>query len=212
MAEKGELQKLLKIDLSSIPVPKILLSDKALETIQGALTQSEHPHLLMKISPQFEHSLGFTSEVEGLIEAQDKGISIYMDFISAARADGVSIDFIETPQGMNLVIENPNLPNPVQPLTPKELKAKIDAGEEMKIYDVRTPEERQKSYIEGSILVDQRIATEIESFPKDGALVFYCQQGGRSQSAAEHFRSLGFENVHNLVGGMEAWKNEIQSA
>jgi len=33
--------------------------------------------------------------------------------------------------------------------------------------------------------------------------------GGRSQAAAEHFAALGFRDVHNLVGGIDAWSQEI---
>ena len=32
---------------------------------------------------------------------------------------------------------------------------------------------------------------------------------GRSQAAAEHFAALGFENVHNLAGGIDAWSREV---
>ena len=40
-------------------------------------------------------------------------------------------------------------------------------------------------------------------------LVFHCHHGGRSQAAAEHFRSRGFTNVHNMVGGIDAWSREV---
>ena len=39
--------------------------------------------------------------------------------------------------------------------------------------------------------------------------VFHCHHGPRSQQAAEHFAALGFTNVHNVVGGIDAWSNEI---
>jgi monothiol glutaredoxin len=40
-------------------------------------------------------------------------------------------------------------------------------------------------------------------------LVLHCHHGGRSQAAAEHFRSRGFTNVHNLVGGIDAWSTDV---
>ena len=43
-------------------------------------------------------------------------------------------------------------------------------------------------------------------------LVFHCHHGGRSQRAAEYFRDQGFRNVHNLVGGIDAWSQEIDSS
>ena len=42
-------------------------------------------------------------------------------------------------------------------------------------------------------------------------LVFHCHHGPRSQAAAEHFARLGFTEVYNLVGGIDAWSREIDS-
>jgi len=56
---------------------------------------------------------------------------------------------------------------------------------------------------------DPRVAAEIEKLPKDTRIVFHCHHGGRSQAAAEHFAGLGFTNLHNLAGGIDAWSREI---
>ena len=74
---------------------------------------------------------------------------------------------------------------------------------------MRTPEEREIATIDGARLLDQATAAEIERLPKDTMLVLHCHHGGRSQAAAEHFRSLGFTNVHNLVGGIDAWSKDV---
>jgi len=58
-------------------------------------------------------------------------------------------------------------------------------------------------------LLDQETAKQIEAMPKDTMLVFHCHHGGRSQAAAEHFRSLGFTNVHNMTGGINSWSAEV---
>jgi monothiol glutaredoxin len=42
-------------------------------------------------------------------------------------------------------------------------------------------------------------------------LIFHCHHGGRSQTAAESFALRGFANVHNVVGGIHAWSEEIDS-
>ena len=34
-------------------------------------------------------------------------------------------------------------------------------------------------------------------------------RGPRSQSAADHFRLQGYTDVHNLMGGIDAWSREI---
>jgi len=50
---------------------------------------------------------------------------------------------------------------------------------------------------------------ELEALPKDTALAFLCRSGGRSQQAAEEFRALGFTNVHNVTGGINAWADDV---
>jgi monothiol glutaredoxin len=39
-----------------------------------------------------------------------------------------------------------------------------------------------------------------------------CHTGARSQVAAEHFRKLGFSDVSNVAGGIEAWSQEIDQS
>ena len=38
-------------------------------------------------------------------------------------------------------------------------------------------------------------------------IVFYCQTGMRSQDAIKKFTKLGFKNIYQLKGGIEAWLN-----
>jgi monothiol glutaredoxin len=40
---------------------------------------------------------------------------------------------------------------------------------------------------------------------RDTPIVFQCHHGIRSQGAAEYFRNLGFRNLYNLAGGIDAW-------
>ena len=49
----------------------------------------------------------------------------------------------------------------------------------------------------------------IIGLPKDTELIFHCHHGGRSQAAAEHFAGLGFTNTFSVVGGIDAWSQQI---
>ena len=51
----------------------------------------------------------------------------------------------------------------------------------------------------------QRAVEAIEALPKGTPLAFLCHHGSRSGEAAEHFRTLGFSEVHNIIGGIDAW-------
>ena len=75
--------------------------------------------------------------------------------------------------------------------------------------DVRTPEERATASIPRAVLLTGEERTRLESLPKDTKLVFHCHHGSRSQMAAEHFASLGFKDVSNVVGGIDAWSQKV---
>ena len=44
---------------------------------------------------------------------------------------------------------------------------------------------------------------------KSDELVVYCHHGNRSARAVDFLRRMGFENVRNLTGGINAWSLEI---
>jgi monothiol glutaredoxin len=134
-----------------------------------------------------------------------------MDPVSASRADGLTIEGVETDRGPGFHIENPNAPSPIEQLTVHELKARLDADEPFVFLDARTPEEREKARIDGTRLLDEATVREIEAMDRDTVLVFHCHHGGRGQGAAKHFAALGFKNVYNVVGGIDAWSREIDS-
>jgi len=94
---------------------------------------------------------------------------------------------------------------PIRQISAEELKALKDAGTPFELVDVRTEEERQVARLEGSRLLDRTYHDELLGRDRQTRLVFQCHHGIRSQQAAEYFRSLGFTNLDNLVGGIDAW-------
>ena len=50
------------------------------------------------------------------------------------------------------------------------------------------------------------IAERAGELPRDGTLVVQCETGSRSAIAASVLASLGFRNVMNLTGGLDAWR------
>ena len=120
----------------------------------------------------------------------------------------MKIDF-ETGDNPGIIIHNPNEPKGVQELSVTQLKAAMDSGEELALFDVRGEEEREIAAIEGSILLDQDGTATLATLAKDTKIVFHCHHGGRSQRAAEHFLQQGYTDVYNLTGGIDAWSQEI---
>jgi len=98
-----------------------------------------------------------------------------------------------------------NEPARVAQLSAPALKAMIDSGQAFDLVDVRTEDERAFAKIDGSRLLDQAFHDELLTRDRDTMIVFQCHHGIRSQAAAEYFRDLGFRNLHNLQGGIDAW-------
>ena len=127
------------------------------------------------------------------------------DLASAGRARGLSIAWVDDARGLGLVIDNPNAPPKVKPMSPAEARARVADGT-VTLVDVRPPDERALASVNEHFRVfDDGGAAHLEALPKDTAVAFLCHHGGRSAQAAEHFRGLGFSQVYNVEGGIEAW-------
>ncbi|MEO8357783.1 MAG: rhodanese-like domain-containing protein [Chloroflexota bacterium] len=77
------------------------------------------------------------------------------------------------------------------------------------IIDIRTADEFAKDgYIEGAINIPmQEIFGNLDKLPaKDAPIVVNCVSGHRGSIVAMGLRLLGYENVMNLAGGLNAWK------
>ncbi len=206
----GELEEILGLERGEPTSPTIDLTEKGAEELHRTREQpgSEGRELHLSIDARFRTALYLAPRAEGEIEVESRGVSLYLDPISARRADGVTIDVVETDRGTGFRIDNPNAPA-VQPIEAQELKSRLDAGESFEFFDVRPPEERATASIPAAALMNDQEAKRLEALPRDTMLVFHCHHGERGQAAAEHFAALGFRSVYNLVGGIDAWSRQI---
>lgn len=208
----GELQEKLGVEVAETVMPEIQISPPAAEELARALEGGATGQVLhLAVDARFQNALSLGPEAPGDIAVEAGGLKLYMDGVTAGRANGVTIDVADTAKGRGFAIDNPNAPQVTQ-MTVAELKAAMDRGDSMELFDVRTPEERAQASIPGSHLMGQDEAQRIEALPKDTMLVFHCHHGGRSQQAAESFAARGFTNVHNVVGGIHAWSEEVDSS
>jgi len=96
-------------------------------------------------------------------------------------------------------------------ITVKELKTRLDAGENIHLLDVREPYENTEFNIGGRLLPlgeIRNMQTDSIDDWKDDEIVAYCRSGNRSGIAAQFLEQMGFKNVKNLVGGMVAWRQK----
>ncbi len=89
------------------------------------------------------------------------------------------------------------------------LRARLQAGEPVRLVDVRQPEEHADFNIGGTLLPLGEILsmqTEVLDEYREEEIICYCRSGQRSMQAALMLQSMGFPNVKNLTGGMLAWE------
>lgn len=215
MMGSGELYGALGLDPVEIVQPKLVVTESAVAALAQASAEHGGPgrelHLSVDATYQAHLSIAPRSpaDVEAILDTNGaQALTILLDPMSAGRADGITIDVADTPDGQAFKVDNPNAPR-VQQMSVRELKALIDAGEAIELIDVRTPEERAIAAIPGAMLLNETEAARIEGLPRDTKLVLHCHHGGRSQQAAEQFVALGFSRVWNVVGGIDAWSQEI---
>ncbi len=91
------------------------------------------------------------------------------------------------------------------------IKRWLDAETPFVFIDVRTPAEQEIATLGGRLLTRDWLP-ELEQLPRDQTLVFMCHHGVRSQGAANAFRQLGFTDLNNMVGGIDAWSIEIDDS
>ena len=117
-------------------------------------------------------------------------------------ACGSSTDTVEAPISQS--IELINAADASQLLTDNE------GSTDFVILDIRTPEEFNSGRIAESVNIDfyeSSFAAELDKLDKDKTYFVYCNSGNRSGSAMGTMRDLGFVDVYDLDGGIQAWYN-----
>ena len=96
----------------------------------------------------------------------------------------------------------------MQTITAAELKDRLDSGTlNALLIDVREEAEWQIVNIPQAKLVPlQTIPSYAPNLPKDMEIIIHCKAGMRSARACEYLMSIGFENVTNVEGGMDAFQ------
>jgi adenylyltransferase/sulfurtransferase len=112
--------------------------------------------------------------------------------------------------GLEAASEAPkSVKNGIPQLSVKDLKRRIDAGENLFILDVREPFEYQIANIGGKLIPQNEVPQRIGEIDRNQEIIVQCKSGGRSQRIAEFLKQSGYPNVTNLAGGILAWSDEV---
>ncbi|MEO8384446.1 MAG: rhodanese-like domain-containing protein [Betaproteobacteria bacterium] len=96
-----------------------------------------------------------------------------------------------------------------------ELKAMLTGEPSAKplLLDVREPWEFQLAHIDGSELYPmQSIPNQVDKLDRSHPTVVICHHGTRSLQVVAFLERQGFENLHNLQGGIDAWARHVDTS
>lgn len=98
-------------------------------------------------------------------------------------------------------------------VTVKELKQLIDEGADFQLIDVREPNEFEFANINGKLIPLGSVPQNVDKFSRDKKVIVQCRSGKRSGDAILYLeQNHEFDNLYNLVGGILAWSDEIDSS
>jgi len=98
----------------------------------------------------------------------------------------------------------------LEAISAQELDARLkgEASKRPLVLDVRTDSEWNSGHIDGALHIHGGLLKDRYSeIPKDRPLAIICGTGYRGSIAESFFKSHGYENVANVLGGMMAWKS-----
>lgn len=95
-------------------------------------------------------------------------------------------------------------------LQANEFAAMLAQDQSVQLVDVRTPEEYAAGHLQGARLMDiydTSFAQQIGKLDKSKPVMVYCAAGTRSAAAARQMQKMGFRQVYDLDGGINAWRS-----
>ena len=80
------------------------------------------------------------------------------------------------------------------------------------LLDVRRPDEFAAGHLPGAVNIDVTspdFARRVAALEKTQPTYVYCRSGARSAKAAEQLTKAGFGQVHNMLGGVLDWPEQL---
>ena len=98
-------------------------------------------------------------------------------------------------------------------LTPAEIRDALATRTDVMLVDVREPAEHAIAQIAGATLIPLRtLPQQLDALPRDREIILHCHHGMRSEMAGNFLLAQGYPRVSHMVGGIDQWSDEIDSA
>jgi molybdopterin/thiamine biosynthesis adenylyltransferase/rhodanese-related sulfurtransferase len=105
--------------------------------------------------------------------------------------------------------EEPEMDLNVPEITARELKQRLDQGDQLFILDVREPHEYQICNLKGHLIPLGELPRRVHELDSSHEIIAHCRSGKRSAQAVDFLRRAGFRKVQNLRGGILSWSTEV---
>lgn len=205
MAGSGELHSALGLPAPDRSPPKLTITPAAADMLRSAIANAGGGYAVqLEIDARHNARLQLAPVDPNAVAVEVDGVRVQTEWLQARRADGITIDWVDDERGRGLVVHNPHAAPAVKTIAPSDVDARVRAGS-LRLVDVRPADERALAAAPVAFDTFDDGLASLEALDKETPLAFLCHHGGRSQQAAEHFRNLGFREVYNIVGGIDAW-------
>jgi rhodanese-related sulfurtransferase len=88
-----------------------------------------------------------------------------------------------------------------------ETVAEVRERDDVLVLDVREQWEYDEGHIPGVTLIPMaEVSQRLDDIPADKTVIVTCRSGNRSGQVTDYLRQQGFDNVHNMDGGILAWE------
>mgnify|MGYP001465440324 CR=1 FL=1 len=101
----------------------------------------------------------------------------------------------------------------VRQITPRELKSRLDAGDNLLILDVREPHEWEisnLSHLGARLIPKNQVLDHLNELDTAQEMVVQCRSGARSATVIRELQQHGFKKLWNLDGGINRWAKEVE--
>ncbi len=191
-----------------VQVPEVMLTEAAIAAFVE-YAETTPANVRVEIDRAFDAVLDLAPAKDHDVILDLGRVVLAMDTASARRADGMTIDFVRTGSTEGFKIENPSAPPKVRSLAVDALKRMLETKKPLLLLDVRTEDERAIVKLDGSVRFSADDPEILDEVDRAMPIVLYCHHGVRSRAAAEHVIRLGFREVYNVTGGIDAWSERI---
>ncbi len=105
--------------------------------------------------------------------------------------------------------EAPSTVTNIPEITPRDLKSRLDKGDDLYILDVREPHEYDICNLNGHLIPLGELPRRVHELDSSREIVAHCRSGKRSAEAVEFLQKAGFRKIWNLKGGILAWSDDV---